>query len=463
MKRSVVWIALVLINFTLSTSVFAEVQAEYAGCLYPIRVDGKWGYMNYAGETIITPEWAYAGEFANGAAVVSAKGSAEDDTDGLIDTKGEYILPPRYSIEQNGAFSRVRATGEDGLLLDGYYDALSRCFLPPAYDLIDMRVTDDTPLIVAFRNGLCGFLDRATGKAVIPLQYTGEVEDAGYSEGYILAADAVHWEDGGLTFRIYLLDTRGNEVRFPEGIMASSGVHEGLLRIEREAQEGESSTWGTLYGFARPDGSILVPPKYDYAEDFYNGYAAVYKDGKWGHIDEAGREIVLPVYDLETYGALYGYYFYGGYAILELTDRWIILDTEGNVVFERAAQENGVNFAMEDWCGLGSGLVWYSHWQGKEWQGRRFGLMKADGTMVTEAIWEEYAENDPEDGIAFDQEGLQAVKRSGLWRYIDATGAGSLPFEWDYAENFSNGLAYVEKNGKMEYIDHRGNVVWQEE
>ncbi len=462
MKRSAVWIALVLINFTLSAS--AGIPAEYAGCLYPIRVDGKWGYMNYAGETVIPPEWAYAGEFANGVAVVSAKGSAEDDTDGLIDTKGEYLLPPRYSIEQSGALSRVRATGEDGRLLDGYYDALSGCFVPPAYDLINgWSVTDDTPLIVAYKDGLCGFLDRATGKAAIPLQYTGEHEEAGYSEGYVLAADKVRWENSDLAFRIHLLDTRGNEVRFPEGIMASSGVHEGLLRIEREAQEGESSAWGTLYGFARPDGSILIPPKYDYAEDFYNGYAAVYKDGKWGHIDEAGCEIVPPVYDLETYGALYGYYFYGGYAILELTDRWIILDTEGNVAFERAAQENGVNFALEDWCGLGSGLVWYSQWQGKEWLGRCFGLMKADGSVVTEAIWEEYAENDPEDGIAFDQEGLQAVKRSGLWGYVDATGADVLPFLWEDAQCFENGLARVEKDGKMAYIDHGGNVVWREE
>ena len=42
--------------------------------------------------------------------------------------------------------------------------------------------------------------------------------------------------------------------------------------------------------------------------------------------------------------------------------------------------------------------------------------------------------------------------------------------DWDYplvpaydrAEPFHNGLALVEKDGKLLYIDHEGNVVWQE-
>lgn len=471
MKKQTVWAVLAVTCFAFCASAFLSIAfaaapnipAEYADCLYPIKVDGKWGYMDYAGEVVIPPQWAYAGEFANGVALVSAMGSKEHCNDGLIDAKGEYVLPPEYSIERNGAFFRVRAYGEDGKLLDGYYDALRGVFLPPFYDLIvDWSVTDDTPLILAYKDGLCGFLNRATGKVAIPFQYTGEHEEAGYSEGYLLAADEVHWENGDLSFQIHLLDMEGHEVHFPEGIMASSGVHEGLLRIEREAQEGESSAWGTLYGFAKPDGSIVVPPKYDYAEDFCEGYTCVYKDGKFGHIDQTGREIVPPKYDLSSGGEMPYYFFHDGYAILELADSSIILDTQGNVVFEQPWNEKGMYYSIE-WCDLGIGLVWYSQWPEKDFQGRRYGLMKADGTKLTEVIWEAYADREWEDGMAFSQEGLQAVKRSGLWGYMDAAGAECLPFMWDDANNFINGLARVEKDGKMAYINRGGNVVWQEE
>ena len=34
--------------------------------------------------------------------------------------------------------------------------------------------------------------------------------------------------------------------------------------------------------------------------------------------------------------------------------------------------------------------------------------------------------------------------------------------QYGNAEQFRDGLALVEKNGKLQYIDHEGNVVWKE-
>jgi hypothetical protein len=457
-------------GFVLSdTLAYSDKAVQYADCLYPIRVNGKWGYMNYAGETVIAPQWASVGEFAYGVAWVSMTNSEiwymNDYSYGLIDTKGNYILEPKYRIDQNGGFFRVCVPEEYSDLIAGYYDAVSGFFLTPAYDDIEYwDVTDSTPLILAEKDGEYGFLDRTTRKEVFPLQYDGLYDEVGYSEGYILAADEVHSEDGSVYPRFVLMDAKGNEVRFPEGIMASSSVCECIVRIEREAGEGESSQWGTLYGFARPDGSILVWPRYDYAEDFSDGFAAVYKDFKWGHIDAAGREIVPPIYGLDTGGALIGYSFHNGYAVLELADEWIILDTLGNVVFEHSWKDGNRYFRLEDWCALGSDLIWYSQRPEEAQEGTvRYGLMKADGSILTDALWEGYDLRDEEDGLTFSAEGLQAVKRNGLWGYIEATGACALTFGWNNARNFVNGLAFVEKDGKMAYIDHSGNIVWQEE
>ncbi len=468
MKRLTIWISLTLVCFALSASASDEIPAKYSDCLYPIRVGGKWGYMNYAGETVIKPQWNSVDVFANGVASVTISGGdhpfVNNFTFGLIDTKGNYILEPKYRIYQSGSFFHVDVPGEDGKQKEGYYDAVSGFFLEPAYDIIaDWMVTDDTPLILAERDGLYGFLDRATGKEVIPLQYSwfDRDEEVRYSEGYVLAADEVSdWEDRFINIRFYLLDAEGNHVHFPEGTMPCSPVRDGIVKIVREVNEGERSWWNSLYGFARTDGTILVPPKYDDVKDFCNGYAAVYKDGKWGHIDSTGREIVPPTYALVGDDITEGYFFHDGYAILDLDEEWLIIDTLGNVVFERARQEDGMSFYLEGWCKAGKALLSYSLWpqEPADWN-HRYGLMKADGTIVTDAIWED----DPLFWGPHSYGDLLLVKKDGLWGYVDAKGADVLPFLWEDAQNFKNGLAYVEKDGKMAYIDHGGNVVWHEE
>jgi len=58
-------------------------------------------------------------------------------------------------------------------------------------------------------------------------------------------------------------------------------------------------------------------------------------------------------------------------------------------------------------------------------------------------------------------EGLAAVKKSGKWGYIDKTGREAIPFIYDDADDansFSEGLAAVKKGGKRGYIDKTGKV-----
>lgn len=59
-------------------------------------------------------------------------------------------------------------------------------------------------------------------------------------------------------------------------------------------------------------------------------------------------------------------------------------------------------------------------------------------------------------------EGLQAVQMNSLWGFIDQNGTQVIPFLWDAAGNFDHGLALVQKDGQLMYIDHAGNTVWEE-
>ncbi len=56
-------------------------------------------------------------------------------------------------------------------------------------------------------------------------------------------------------------------------------------------------------------------------------------------------------------------------------------------------------------------------------------------------------------------EGLAAVKLNGKWRYIDKTGKEVIPLKYDNADSFSEGLAVVKLNGKWCYIDKTGKEV----
>lgn len=66
------------------------------------------------------------------------------------------------------------------------------------------------------------------------------------------------------------------------------------------------------------------------------------------------------------------------------------------------------------------------------------------------------------DSVSF-EEGLQAmVNAEGRMGYLDTRGQEAIAFAWDRACRFRHGLALVEKDGRLAYIDHDGAVVWQE-
>lgn len=57
------------------------------------------------------------------------------------------------------------------------------------------------------------------------------------------------------------------------------------------------------YGFVDINGNLVVDCIYDKAYEFNEyGFAAVKKDGKWGVINEQGKEVVAPVYEFEEQG-----------------------------------------------------------------------------------------------------------------------------------------------------------------
>ena len=534
--------------------------------LYPIRESGLWGYMNRAGEVVIEPQWAYAGAFNGNTAIVGLNEHSNTGInyrkmdDGLINKDGEYLIEPgqHFAIEERTDGYKI--SGPTGA---GFFDKASGSLISPDTDVQYVMLWDGDgsgPIAAENKEGLTGYIDRVTGETVIPFRYTGDSDEETFLDGYARPAD--EWivvDEAGhklaMGTRFHLIDTKGNEITFENGMTPESRVFDGIfiysmtlpntegkavLKTDEErgewdeAEESEeeegwyladgeqivfplyhldpitneteefigweewwnNDDWSLVgLGLARIDGTLITEPDpslWKIWKPDADGMLCIVKnseDDEWslcGHMDMEGHVLVEPRYRIDLGGAEPHYSFFNGYAVIEDVEeaypydsRWVIIDHAGNEIFTAPAQtEGGERLSLGNV--LGNGLLWYAtwgvekeetgngHWQYKR-VNQRYGLMRiADGqvTHLTEPVFEGHSGKriyDPYDIMEENfSESVHPVKQNGLWGYIDENAQWVIPPQYDKAASFSDGLALVEKGGKLMYIDHSGAVVWEE-
>ncbi len=78
-------------------------------------------------------------------------------------------------------------------------------------------------------------------------------------------------------------------------------------------------------------------------------------------------------------------------------------------------------------------------------------LINRKGEKVTDYIFDDVKEF---------SEGVAPVLKDGRWYFIDKTGTEVLANDYEYVDNFVDGIAWVSlRNGKRGYIDHSGKFV----
>ena len=82
---------------------------------------------------------------------------------------------------------------------------------------------------------------------------------------------------------------------------------------------------GGLCGAVHGDGTVVVPPRYDWVGEFSEGRAAVRLGGRYGFVDTVGREIVAPRF-LLVEG------FKHGVAQVDANGKFGLIDREGRMV-----------------------------------------------------------------------------------------------------------------------------------
>ncbi len=211
------------------------------------------------------------------------------------------------------------------------------------------------------KNGLQGVMDRALG-SIVPCRYTMLVPNG--AGGY-LGIDGVPYDDE--PDGVYYVDAQGKES--PTGALVMSGLgefSEGLCTAT-SAQSGR-------VGYLDELGNWAIPAQLEYGGTFHGGRAEACIESGYGVIDRQGNWLLTPKYALVSTGfgdgniilasqderAVYlidpdnyqvkktfsgdqiyfGAYFDRNYVVLYMADKVQLIDEDGNVALETAADGN---------------------------------------------------------------------------------------------------------------------------
>ena len=156
---------------------------------------------------------------------------------------------------------------------------------------------------------------------------------------------------------------------------------------------------GDLWGFIDKSGSVVVEPQYDDAVRFKDSLAAVEKDELKGYIDASGN-VVIPL-QYEVAGA-----FEQGRAWAKLDGEYRMIDKTGAEIGANRWDNVFSEFAFTDLCRVCRGGLW--------------GYVNLNDEIVLNPVYEK--------ATRF-SDGLAAVKKDGVWYFIDEKGVDVLSGE----------------------------------
>ena len=229
-------------------------KREKEDFLLPFSDDsGLWGYMDYDGNVIVEPKYAYAGDFSNEIAVVSTSedadsfcGTSGKGECGYIDLQGKEVIPLIYAEAEN--FSEGLAA---------------------VAEMTTVKFDDEERDLLVYK-----YIDES-GKSVIE----GSFYNAGrFSDGY--APVSIFYENDQI-YNAYI-DINGNIVK-KFGEMQLSEFHNGYAIIG-DNEKLIDTDFKVVLDFSKQG----YKPK----GEVENGMICVSKNGMCGIVDVTGRVIV---------------------------------------------------------------------------------------------------------------------------------------------------------------------------
>jgi WG containing repeat len=222
---------------------------------------------------------------------------------------------------------------------------------------------------------------------------------------------------------------------------------------------------GGLCGAVNRDGTVAVPPQYDWVGKFSDNRAAVRIGGLYGFVDEQGGEIVKPQYRVVD-----DYKF--GFAQVDVDGKSGLIDRDGKMVIEPKygfIEAIGPDrFLVSDNRRLGGmrgGEDFSGFSSGSTASGGMSIFIPLDpkfeysprGVMDISGRWIEPPGTWPSHAFDKDDPSLRWVQKDKLWGLAHADGSWLIEPKFQQADALSDGLARVTLNGKVGFIDRTGN------
>lgn len=209
-------------------------------------------------------------------------------------------------------------------------------------------------------------------------------------------------------------------------------ILEDLCRNDEDSECEESNLAGSMDTFKTEEQiSCDILSKYEhYNETGYNGLVSVKKNGLWGYLDSTGREVIPCIYSI-------AYNFYYGLAMVSKNKMCGYIDVKGNEIIPLIHQSIGSFGTFDDEI-IEAAI------------GNKRGYYNRKGEIV---IPFEYEKAFPY------SEGLAPVRKNGKWGFVDSANHVVIPFIYDDVWSFTEGLAMAKLNNKWGFIDKTTRII----
>jgi hypothetical protein len=259
-----------------------------------VMMNGRWGYVNAIGKTIIPPQFGLTEKFdENGLAWVERDGKK-----GYIDRFGKEIIPIRFDYVNNMDGKLVYVKQEDKF---GFFNLEGKEIVLPRYDKVE-HFDKTYGLIWVWQNKKMGIINTEGKEIVVP-----HYDEIKRFEKNMLARVKLGSKWG-------IINMEGKEIIAPryDGIESFDDGNQAKAKLDEK--------WGLI----DTTGREIVVPRYDDIRNFdNNGLAGVTKNGKWGYVDIEDKEIVVPRFDDVGYANTAT-----GYEKVAINDKWGIIDLQ---------------------------------------------------------------------------------------------------------------------------------------
>ena len=260
------------------------------------------GYIDTAGRIAIEPMFARASPFSEGLAAVRPFNGAW----GYINQTGSYVIPPRF--DEAEPFSEGLAQVTTNRLM-GYVDKAGHWAIEPRFRSRSPHSNFSEGLASVEINGRWGFIN-PKGDVVIqpsfasPGSFSGGLAAVKLTNsegwGYITTTGdfafirrfSIAWKFSEGLARVIsqgttaFIDKKGQVVFSIPGADSAGEFSEGLVNVSMRQTNGPF-----VWGYVDRNGNVTIAPRFQQAEPFFQGLARVIISNQFAYINRSGEYV----------------------------------------------------------------------------------------------------------------------------------------------------------------------------